>query len=81
VCGLWIHLASDRIQWRALVNMAMNLDCYILVCDFVYSGRRLSACQRKILLPFSVLNIHRGQNRKSRKVKNLQVSRKQEFLY
>jgi hypothetical protein len=21
----WIHLAQDRDQWRALVNMAMNL--------------------------------------------------------
>jgi hypothetical protein len=21
----WIHLAQDRVQWRALVNMVMNL--------------------------------------------------------
>jgi hypothetical protein len=29
----WIHLAQDRYQWRALVNMAMNLRIPKMVWD------------------------------------------------
>jgi hypothetical protein len=28
----WIHLAQDRVQWQALVNMGMNL------LDFIKCG-------------------------------------------
>jgi hypothetical protein len=79
--GLWIHLTSYGIHRRALVNMAVNLGSHIVVCDGVYSGRRLPAFQRNMLLPFSVLNIHLGHYSKSNMVKNHQVSCKQECLY
>lgn len=33
----WIHLAQDRIQLRALVNLMMSLDS-VIAGDFVMCG-------------------------------------------
>jgi hypothetical protein len=35
----WIHLALDRVQWRALVNTVMNLRFYRVIKSHCAAGR------------------------------------------